>query len=146
MSSLTDMISMSSFTKSERSKSVSSCIAPTTEAPEMAIATSRTATCCRRCNCRSGCVRLLSFRGLRCAEVAFALNVTCKAPMRRVDVRNAQMTPNARAIPNVERGGRGETTFAKNAATVVTTARERGTLNFPQARIHASATSSVFPR
>ena len=56
------------------------------------------------------------------------------------------MTPNARAMPNVDNGGRGETTFAKNAATVVTTASESGTLNFPQARIQASATSSVLFR
>ena len=56
------------------------------------------------------------------------------------------MTPKAKAIPNVASGGRGETMFAKKAATVVTTASDRGTLSLPQARIQASETSSVLVR
>ena len=54
------------------------------------------------------------------------------------------MTPNANAIPNVAKGGRGEMMFARKAATVVTTARVSGTLSLPHALIQASAVSSTF--
>ena len=144
MSSRTDIISISSLTKSERSKSVSSCIAPTTDAPEIAIATRRTATCCFLCSCSKGFVRFVKRSGDIDFDCLPLSNTTCRAPMSSVEERNAQMTPNANAIPKVARGGRGEMMLARKAATVVTTASVNGTLSFPHALIHASAVSSTF--
>ena len=53
----------------------------------------------------------------------------------------AHITPKARAKPNVVNGGRGDTIFARNAETVVITARDRGTESLAQARSHDSAGS-----
>ena len=66
---------------------------------------------------------------------------TCNAPTTTVEVTKAQITPNARAKPKVASGGSGEITLAKNAATVVITARDRGTESLAQALSHDSAGS-----
>ena len=52
----------------------------------------------------------------------------------------AETTPSDRAYPNTASGGRGEMTLAMKAATVVTTASERGIERWPHARNHDSAT------
>ena len=58
-----------------------------------------------------------------------------------MDVKKAQTTPIARAIPKVFNGGSGEIILAKNAATVVITANDSGTDSFAQALNHDSAGS-----
>ena len=55
----------------------------------------------------------------------------------------AERTPTARAIPKVSNGGNGEMMLAKNAATVVITARPSGVDNLPQDASQASAESSI---
>jgi hypothetical protein len=66
---------------------------------------------------------------------------TCNAPTTTVDVMKAHTTPNARAKPKVASGGNGDIILAKNAATVVITANDRGTESLAQARSHDSAGS-----
>ena len=74
-------------------------------------------------------------------DLGLLLKNTCNAPTTTVEVINAHTTPIAKAIPNVVNGGRGEIMFAKNAATVVITARESGTDNLAQALSQDSAGS-----
>jgi hypothetical protein len=70
-----------------------------------------------------------------------ASKIMCKEPTIRVADKNAHTTPIANARPNVAKGGKGEIIFARNAATVVITANDNGTLSLVQARAHASAGS-----
>ena len=72
----------------------------------------------------------------------FSLSIkTCNAPTTNVDVMKAHTTPIASAKPNVFNGGRGDIMLAKNAATVVITARDSGTDNLAHALSQDSAGS-----
>ena len=71
---------------------------------------------------------------------------TCRAPTTTVEVIKAQITPKAKAIPNVVKGGSGDIMLARNAETVVITARESGTDNFAQVLIQATDGSSYCSR
>ena len=64
---------------------------------------------------------------------------TCTAPTVTVLAINVETTPNANVNPNACRGGNGEKEFAKNAKTVVTTARDNAILIFIKDCIQAVA-------
>ena len=75
-----------------------------------------------------------------------ASKIMCNEPTTRVADKKAQTTPIANAKPNVANGGNGDIILARNAATVVITANNSGTLSLVQARAHASAGSGYFSR
>ena len=56
---------------------------------------------------------------------------------------NAQTTPKANVIPKVRSGGRGDRELARNADTVVITARVKAILSIENDFIHAWAAESV---
>ena len=134
---------MSSSKKSVRSNSVSKPIAPIIEAPEIISAVMNTMACCDLCKSTN----FFDNRGIRIGSAGIVFpdesKTTCNAPTTIVALMNAEITPTANAIPNVWSGGNGETIFARNAATVVITAKPRGVERRAHEANQDSAASSI---
>ncbi len=75
-----------------------------------------------------------------------ASKIMCNEPTTNVADKKAHITPIANANPKVASGGSGDIIFARNAATVVITANNNGTLSLVHARAHASAGSGYSSR
>ena len=120
-------------------------MAPMIETPEIIKATIKTNTCWERCKSTNFFDSLGILIG-SAGTLSFAESITTwRAPTTTVALTNAEITPTASAIPNVSKGGSGDMMFAKNAATVVITARPSGVDNLPQDASHASDESPISP-
>ena len=113
------------------------------ESPEMIKATIRTRACCDLCKSTIFLESLGILIGSAGSLSLLESRTTCKAPTTTVALMKADKTPTAKAIPNVSSGGRGEIMLAKNAATVVITARPSGVDNFPHDASQDSAESLI---
>ena len=133
----------SSDRKSESSKLVSSpCWATITE-PAVIIATvSSTKGALPRWKFAAPLASDSSSRPLFVEDPVVLSTTTCMAPTVTVLATNAEVTPRARVIPKVRSGGNGENEFARNANTVVTTARDSAIRRSMNAFAHASAALS----